>query len=88
MNSNSAPGAPPPEDPMTRFTKLSSATLALLLLGGSVAELAAQTGAAGVGGMRAYWHVFIAYAIVILLVLGWVVSIGRRLKDIQDRLGK
>jgi len=58
----------------------------LLALGFSALE--AQSGAAGIGGMRAYWHVFIAYAIVILLVLGWVISIGRRLKDIQERLGE
>jgi CcmD family protein len=53
-------------------------------------DVAAQaTGdASNIGGLRAYWHVFIAYAIVILMVLGWVISIGRRLKDIQDRLGK
>jgi len=63
--------------------------LSVLLVLGAVA-VAAQTSSAtaGVGGLRAYWHVFIAYAIVILLVLGWVVSIGRRLKDIQQRLGE
>ena len=66
----------------------------LVLLSGLLAldahAITAQTGgtAAGVGGLRAYWHVFIAYAVVILLVLGWVVSIGRRLKDIQQRLGE
>jgi CcmD family protein len=61
-----------------------------VLLTVGAADLFAQTSgaAAGVGGLRAYWHVFIAYAIVILLVLGWVVSIGRRLKDIQQRLGE
>lgn len=59
------------------------------LLALDAAAVSAQTGAAaGVGGLRAYWHVFIAYAVVILLVLGWVVSIGRRLKDIQQRLGE
>jgi CcmD family protein len=63
------------------------AVLSLLMALGATA-VAAQSGAAGVGGMRAYWHVFIAYAIVILLVLGWVISIGRRLKDIQERLGE
>jgi len=63
--------------------------LSLLLALGAVAVSAQSSGAAaGVGGLRAYWHVFIAYAIVILLVLGWVVSIGRRLKDIQQRLGE
>lgn len=36
--------------------------------------------------LRPYWHVFIAYAIAIVLVLGWVVSISRRLKDVEERL--
>jgi CcmD family protein len=62
--------------------------LAAFLVTGPLAGLAAQSEAGSIGGMRAYWHVFIAYAIVIVAVLGWVVSIGRRLKDIQDRLGK
>jgi len=73
---------------MTRLLKVVPAASVALLSIVPLADLAAQAGAAGVGGLRAYWHVFIAYAIVILLVLGWVVSIGRRLKDIQDRLGK
>ena len=36
--------------------------------------------------LRPYWHVFIAYAIAIVLVLAWVVSISRRLRDVEDRL--
>ncbi len=73
---------------MTKIAKLLPLLVAVLLVSVPVA-LAAQAGdASSIGGLRAYWHVFIAYAIVILLVLGWVVSIGRRLKDIQDRLGK
>lgn len=36
---------------------------------------------------RAYWHVFIAYAIAILLILGWVISIARRLRRVETRLG-
>lgn len=36
--------------------------------------------------LRPYWHVFIAYAVTIVLVLGWVVSISRRLKDVEERL--
>jgi len=36
--------------------------------------------------LRPYWHVFIAYAVTIVLVLGWVMSISRRLKDVEDRL--
>ena len=77
---------------MSRLAKLLPSILATvlpaLLLAIAAAGVAAQSGAAGVGGLRAYWHVFIAYAIVILLVLGWVISIGRRLKEIQDRLGE
>jgi len=36
---------------------------------------------------RAYWHVFVAYAVVWLLVLGWVISIVRRLRRVEGRLG-
>ncbi len=36
---------------------------------------------------RAYWHVFVAYAIVWLIVLGWVISIVRRLRRVEERLG-
>ena len=35
---------------------------------------------------RPYWHVFLAYAITLLLVLGWVVSIARRLRRVENRL--
>ncbi len=38
--------------------------------------------------LRAYWHVFIAYAIAIVMVLGWVVSIARRLARIEAQLGQ
>ncbi len=37
---------------------------------------------------RAYWHVFAAYAIVWLLVFGWVISIVRRLRRVEERLGQ
>ncbi len=36
---------------------------------------------------RPYWHVFTAYAILWLLVLGWVISIVRRLRRVEERLG-
>ena len=36
---------------------------------------------------RPYWHVFSAYAILWLLVLGWVISIVRRLRRVEERLG-
>lgn len=37
-------------------------------------------------GLRPYWHVFIAYALVIVLVGGWAISIARRLRDVENRL--
>ena len=33
---------------------------------------------------RAYWHVFAAYAIGWILVLGWVISIARRLARVEQ----
>ena len=36
---------------------------------------------------RPYWHVFAAYAIVWLILLGWVISIVRRLRRVEERLG-
>lgn len=35
---------------------------------------------------RAYWHVFVAYALVWILVGGWVISIARRLARVEKRL--
>lgn len=63
--------------------------LALLAFGALPAW--AQDAAMPAAGMarqslRPYWHVFIAYAIAIILVLVWVVSISRRLRDVEDRL--
>jgi CcmD family protein len=36
---------------------------------------------------RGYWHVFAAYAVVWILVFGWVISIVRRLRRVEERLG-
>jgi len=36
--------------------------------------------------LRPYVHVFLAYAVAIVLVLGWVMSISKRLKDVEVRL--
>ncbi len=49
---------------------------------------AAQTPAGSLASqnLRPYVHVFIAYAVVIALILGWVVSIGRRLSDVERKL--
>jgi CcmD family protein len=64
-------------------------TVALCLTTGvgaqEVAGLPRSTGLAQ-QGLRPYWHVFAAYAIVIVLVGGWAVSIARRLRDVERRL--
>lgn len=39
-------------------------------------------------GLRPYWHVFIAYAIAIVLIMAWAISIARRLGDLEKRLGE
>lgn len=35
---------------------------------------------------RPYWHVFLAYAVGWALILGWIVSIARRLGRVERRL--
>ncbi len=37
---------------------------------------------------RAYWHVFIAYAIGWVLVFGWLIAMARRLRRVEERLDK
>jgi CcmD family protein len=76
---------------MNKRKYLSSGLLTLALGALTVTALSAQElpGAAmAEQSLRPYWHVFIAYAIAIALVLGWVISIGRRLKDVEERLGQ
>jgi CcmD family protein len=77
---------------MIRSTVLVSLFAAIALLAVATAPAWAQqaTGLPSSGmaqqSLRPYWHVFIAYAVTIVLVLGWVVSISRRLKDVEERL--
>ncbi len=40
----------------------------------------------GPPSLRPYWHVFVAYAIAWGLVMGWAVSIARRLSRVERRL--
>jgi ABC-type sugar transport system substrate-binding protein len=75
----------------TRSLLTAAALLALALLLPVLAAAAQQTGApqpsaVSPQNLRPYWHVFIAYAIAIVLVGGWAVSIARRLRDVEDRL--
>ena len=78
---------------MIRKQTLVRATLALVFVLLTTAVVAAQetTGLPGDSGLseqslRPYWHVFIAYTIVIVLIGGWAVSIARRLRAVEDRL--
>jgi hypothetical protein len=34
--------------------------------------------------LRPYWYVFIAYSLAWLLLLGWMFSIGRRMRGLDD----
>lgn len=47
----------------------------------------AQGPAAANPEMRHFWHVFIAYAIAWVLVFGWALSIAKRLKKVEEKLG-
>ena len=77
---------------MNRLKNVAPVVLALVLLACTGSALLAQE-ASGLPGstmatqsLRPYWHVFIAYAVVWLLVTGWVISIARRLSDVEKRL--
>ena len=66
---------------------------ALALLGAALLvaladAAAAQEAASTVGGqnLRPYRFLFVAYALAWILVMGWVVSVGRRLSRLDRRL--
>ena len=63
-----------------------AAALASVCFVGAADVSALQSPALGQQNLRPYWHVFAAYAIVIILIGGWVASIGRRLRQVEDRL--
>ena len=79
---------------MTRPNNAAPVVVALVLLACTGSALVAQeaSGLPGSGmaaqSLRAYWHVFIAYAIAITAVLAWVASIGRRLSQVEKQLGE
>ncbi len=75
---------------MPRPKTLIFALLPVILLAATASLLVAQgapPGQLASQSLRPYWHVFIAYAIAIVLVMGWVISIGRRLRDVEERIG-
>jgi CcmD family protein len=78
---------------LSRTTSLIRSMLPAVLILLVVAGVAAaqetafpQASALGQQSLKAYWHVFIAYAIAVVLILGWVVSIARRLSALERRL--
>jgi CcmD family protein len=76
---------------MSKRLVIRSLFLSLALLATAAAVVSAQESpfpqaALGQQTLRPYWHVFAAYAIVIVLIGGWAVSIARRLRAIEDRL--
>ena len=65
------------------------AVLMLLVFAGVVAAQESafpQAASLGQQSLKPYWHVFIAYAIAVVLILGWVISIARRLAALERRL--
>ncbi len=50
------------------------------------APLVAQVGTEVLAqqSLRPYWYVFIAYSLAWLLLLGWMFSIGRRMRGLDD----
>ena len=61
-----------------------AAAWAALLVPADALAQATELGRQTLG--RAYWHVFVAYAIAWLLIGGWIVSIARRLARVERRL--
>jgi CcmD family protein len=69
---------------MRYLTRVLISTMAFLWAAEPVLAQADPLGTRGLG--RPYLHVFLAYAVALLLVGGWVVSIARRLGRIERRL--
>ena len=67
-----------------RSVLLAAAILAFGVVALSAQELPAST--LGQQSLRPYWHVFAAYAIVVVLIGGWALSIARRLRSLEERL--
>ena len=60
------------------------AVLAVLLAPSYAAAAQVGTDVLARQSLRPYWYVFIAYALVWMLLMGWVVSIGRRIRKLED----
>lgn len=71
-----------------RALALSLAALAAMAVTVVAQESAGMSQVSRLAGqeLRPYWHVFAAYALVIVLIGGWAISIARRLRAIEERL--
>ena len=65
--------------------RLLTAILILVLLV-TASPLVAQMDQTTPGGLQAYRNVFLAYALVWILVAGWLVSVARRLTRVSKRI--
>jgi len=71
----------------TRMLLVLVFAVVLVMVPGEVfAQGTAGAGALASQNLRGYTHMFIAYAIAWLLVVGWVISIARRLGRIEKTL--
>ena len=60
-----------------------SSLLAALLASAAPAVAQVGTEVLAQQSLRPYWYVFIAYALAWLLLLGWMFSIGRRMRRLE-----
>lgn len=68
------------------FVSILAGVLPAVLVAGGLAAAQAGPGTLGAQSFRPYAHVFIAYALAWLLVIGWTWSIARRLGKVERRL--
>ncbi len=79
---------------MPRLQKLILGSLPVLLFVATVAAAATQETPVLPGdllaqqSLRASRLVYVAYAIVIVLIMAWAASISKRLGQVEDRLGE
>jgi CcmD family protein len=68
------------------LTGIVLAALVILLPDAGFAQGMADPGALANQSLRGYTHMFIAYAIAWAVVVGWVISIARRLARVEKAL--
>jgi CcmD family protein len=55
---------------------------------GPVDALPGEQAAAPPRTLRAYWHVFIAFALAWALLFGYTISLGRRFRRVEDEVDR